>query len=692
MEPEQYLNDPALGIVKESRPLQVELAKYLNHAISTNTPCAVEAGTGIGKSFAYLLNALKAAREGRRVIVSTAMKSLQQQLFFKDLPYLTEKTGAVKYARMLGKANYGCKRQVHLKVFDKVDKAKYDAFFEKTPHWIWEDGTDLPRNYYEYSVQYCNKARCPFFEECEKTGYLAAKNQADEARILVVNHALVGADMRVFAQHEKSIIGECAHLIVDEAHKFPEAVRNALACEMPQKFFTKATEQFGEVHTQLMTDLDAMYMQKEINKIPETLPNIVELEFAFMDMFRETKRTGSYGDAAHGFARLARYSLGELERTCGVGTLAFRRFLSGDNSEFDNATVFSPEIKKCSAAMQALYYLDSYASTIQNYANAIDLASTDRVRYVVAIETNERTGDSTIKTIPVEIGDKIAEHNKRRNITPAYLSATLTVSNSFEYFSREVGHEHDVQLPAYRAWETGDGRGEQCVARPKPTFLAGTPFNYKKQAWGYFPQGMPEPNAPDYIEKIVAESYDLLMANEGHAFVLFTSYKDMDLFANHLRRKNYPYRMLVQSAQLKANGRETFLSTPNATLLGTKSFWEGIDIPGLHLSLVVIPKLPFPHPGDAVMKAKSAAAGDAWFPQVSLPAMITDLRQMAGRLIRTTTDKGIVACLDSRIHTKGYGRQVIQAIGFPEHGSSKETALKLLRQLSTIRNKQKVGV
>ena len=119
------------------------------------------------------------------------------------------------------------------------------------------------------------------------------------------------------------------------------------------------------------------------------------------------------------------------------------------------------------------------------------------------------------------------------------------------------------------------------------------------------------------------------------------------------------------------------------------STWEGSDVPGLHLSLVIIPKLPFPHPGDAVNKAKSAAAGKAWFPKVSMPAMLTDLRQMAGRLIRSTSDKGIVAVLDARVHTKPYGGQVFEAIGFPERGTNKETALKLLGQLTKLRNKQK---
>ncbi len=680
MEPEEYLSDPAHGVVKETRPLQIELTKYLNHAISTKTPCAVEAGTGIGKSFAYLLVAFKAAKEGRRVIVSTAMKSLQQQLYKKDLPYLAEKVGGVPYARMMGKSNYGCKRQVHLKVFDQRELAKYDEFFDSVEHWLWADGTDLPWDYHAHSVAYCSRTRCKYFEECSKSGYLAAKTAADEAMILVVNHALVGADMRVFAQHDKSILGPCQHLIVDEAHKFPEAVRNALACEMPQKYFTKATEQFGDIHTQIMSDFNAMYVQGEVDKIPTELPYIVDLELAYKAMFRETKARNAYGDKAHEFARIARKALGALEAGCGVGTLAFQQFLSGDSDE--DYPCFHPSIRQSEAAMTALYWLSSYGTTLQNYANAIDLACTDKLRYVVAVETNERTGDSTIKTIPVQIGDQIVSHNASRGITPHYLSATLTINQSFSYFAQEVGHDPAARLPPFAQWD-----GSQ-VPRPAPTFLAGTPFDYKKNAWAYFPTNIPDPKDPKYIEAMVNEAYDLLMANEGHAFVLFTSYRDMDLFANHLRRKNYPYKLLVQSAQLKANGRETFLSTPNATLLGTKSFWEGIDIPGLHLSLVIIPKLPFPHPGDAVNKAKTAAAGKAWFNQVSMPAMLTDLRQMVGRLIRTTSDQGVVAILDARVTSKPYGARVVEAVGFPTHGRSKDTALMLLGRLTRMRKKE----
>jgi ATP-dependent DNA helicase DinG len=681
MNPKDILSNPAHGVVKETRPLQIALAEYLDRAFNTDTPCMVEAGTGIGKSFAYLLNAIALAKTGKKIVVSTAMKSLQQQIYFKDLPYLQTKGYHVPYARVLGKSNYGCKRQVYLNVFNKVERKTYDEFFDTVNHWVWEDAPQelaeaLPFNKHDFSVAYCSKENCDHYDQCSEKGYVAAQDEIKAAKILVVNHAVVGADMKVFAQHDKKMLGDFTTLIVDEAHKYPEAIRNALACEMPAKFFEKSEDKYNDLYMKMVGDIGAMMHDHDMEIIPEVLPVLHQLQTSYRAMFLETQRTGTYGASAQAFARTARGAILAISKACDIGSREGRDFLHGGLG----TAKLHPNLRKSEAAMQILYYLSEYTTKLEQFANAIDLASVETLRYVVTVEEDQRK-NMVIKTLPIQIDERLVRFYADRNIIPNYLSATLTVNDKFDYFAREVGHDAWTTLPPFV-----DADGDACP-RPPPTFHAGTPFDYAKQAWCYVPQ-LPEPNQETYMAAVIDECFDLLMANEGHAFILFTSYKDLEAVGEGLRAKGYPYPLLMQGPTLKARGREIFLNTPNATLLGTRTFWEGIDVPGLHLSLVIIPKAPFPNPTDAVVKAKSAIAGDRWFNAVYMPMMLTDLRQMAGRLIRSMDDKGIVALLDGRVHTKNYGKQMVDAVSFP-WGSSKTTATKLLSQLSRKRNAQK---
>lgn len=679
----EYLTDPAHGVVRETRPQQIALAKYLSHAVSTDTPVLAEAPTGVGKSFAYLLAAIEAARTGKRVVISTAMKSLQQQLYFKDLPYLSTKMKTPNFARVLGKKNYACQRRVAGNVFDKKELAVYEEFFNTVFQWVWDDAPtelseQLPRNKHEWSVGYCSGERCAFYETCSERGYQHAYQQARDANIIVINHALYGADIRVQTQFDKKLLGNFDVVIVDEAHKFPEAIRNALSCDMPAKFFYKAQDAFDQLQSDMDSDFANFAIGDVIEKLPKTLPLHAELTSAYNAMFRETTRTQSFGQDASIFAARCAEACKVLEKTLGVGTLEFRQYLAGADT---HGSSLSPKLQESTSAMALLHYLDSYSDRLASFANAITHATRDRLHFTVGLETSGDT--TTIKTIPIDIARDLREHSIVRNAYPIYLSATLCVNGSFEHFANEVGFEL-AQMPPYVPDEEEDDGRIIPKPRPAPNLIVSSPFNYERNSWCYVPEGLPDPSQPGYIEAVIDESYDLLMANEGHAFILFTSYKEMNAVWHGLRAKGYPYRMLVQNDQLKARARELFLSTPHATLLGTRSFWEGIDIPGLHLSLVIIPKIPFPHPDDAVFRAKKLIAGDNWFGRVSKPAMITDIRQMAGRLIRTTTDKGVVALLDSRVHTKNYGGEIIKAIGMPM-GTKKSTVLKLLGQITTKR-------
>lgn len=679
----EALADTTHGLVSEVRPLQVRLASYLHARMSRRQPSMSEAGTGIGKSFAYLLNAIELAKT-ERVVVSTGMKSLQSQLYFKDLPYLVSKGYDVKFARPLGKTNYGCKRQVMLHVINGQELAAYNQFFETVQHWVWEDAPQklsdaLPKNKTDYSVQYCNKTRCDFFSECDKKGYLAAKTEADEAKLLIVNHALVGADLRILAQHGSEFLGKYQTLIIDEAHKYPDAIRNALACDMPSNYFRKMEERYRELHGDLRADFAAMMSipladQRRIPAPPSI--NHARLEAQYRAMFQETQRTGAFKEEAFAFAKLCRQTVSDYLDELGCDRDQLRSFCNERTSGAGNDALedwgrIPRTFRKSEAAMQLMYFLDTYLDKLWSYATAIDLATKDGLHYVVSVSDEDRKVP-TIRTIPVNVGGRLEEYYTQRGVVPHYLSATLVTGGRFDYFAGEVGYD---------------------VHQPSATFQAGTPFNYEKQGWLYLPRDLPEPtDAEGWINGVIDRSYELLLANEGHAFILFTSYKDMHAVHRGLKARGYPYPLLVQSDELKPRGRELFLRTPNATLLGTRTFWEGIDVPGLHLSLVIIPRIPFPLLSDPIVKAKNVLAGDSWFRQVYMPMMLTDLRQMVGRLIRTTEDLGVVALLDTRVHTKGYGDQLIKATGFPRSGDRKDLALKLLGQLSERRMRQKEKV
>lgn len=678
----EALSDPSRGLVTETRPLQIKLATYLYSRMANGLPSMSEAGTGIGKSFAYLLNAIELAKD-QKVVVTTGMKALQAQLFFKDLPYLVSKGYQVKYARKLGKANHGCKRQVMLHVVDPRELAVYQEFFDTVEHWVWEDAPPklrekLPRNKSDYSVQYCNKQRCDFYGECEKKGYVASADACEEAKLIITNHALVGADLRILRQHDKTVLGDYGALIVDEAHKFPDAIRNALSYDMPRRFFEKMEERYRVLHGDLRADFNAMMQvpisdQKRLVAPPSI--NHARLEAQYRAMFTETSRTGAFGVEAFAFATLCRETVKAYCAELRCTPEQLRNFcnertkMSWDNDEQDLREMWGSiprSFRKSEGAMQLLYFLDMYLDKLLSFATAIDLATKEKLRYVVAVENSEGR-QPTIRTLPVNVDSELKDYYAR-GVTPHYLSATLMVGGRFDYFASEVGYD---------------------VHQPNATFAAGTPFDYGKQAWLYIPKHLPEPSAGEaYLEAVINECDVLLRANHGHAFVLFTSFRDMNAVAQGLKARRYPYPLLTQSDELKARGRELFLSTPNATLLGTRSFWEGIDIPGLHLSLVIIPKAPFPIATEPLVKAKCALAGDSWFGQVHMPMMLTDLRQMSGRLIRSTEDVGVVALLDARVHTKGYGNRLRDGVGFPRWGSEQDRAVRILGRVTELREQR----
>lgn len=690
IDPVSLIRDPARGIVRQARPAQVDLTKFLCDKLA-QTPSIAEAGTGVGKSFAYLLTAMKACEEGKRVVISTAMRSLQQQLVNKDLPYLASKVMPnLKYAVQYGKSNYGCRRQVDNHVFSSSELQVYDEFFDTVDDWVWDLAPEalkarLPRNRFAFSVAYCSKTRCDHYDSCVKRGYLAAKERAAGAQLLVVNHALIGAEIRVQAQHNVSLFGDkkVSAYVIDEAHKFPEAVRDALAYAMPDNFFDRARDTYKSAVAEIRSDGEFVMNEELTTRIPLALPGLDTLPGLYAAMHRETRLRGveGFGDCATTFARTAREVLHQIDRATGAGSPMFGKYLSGSEAdEVTSSIPFSPKLRGITSAMQVLYRLEDYAQDLQKYVNAIDLAKANRLHYVVDVTVSERTGKQVITVLPVDVSGALNTHYRDKNIVPTYLSATLSINGAFDHFSKEVGVGEMCD----------DDDGTEYWMPSPDTFRVGTTFDLAKQAWGYYPKHLPPPptgaRPPEaelahYHMAIAKECDVLLRANEGHAFILCTSGVMMDAIADNLRKLGYPYPLLKQSEEMKSKGREIFMRTERPTLLGLKTYWEGIDIQGPHLTLVIIPKMPFPAE-TAIIRAKKRIAGDRNFGEVMLPHMLIDLRQMAGRLIRSEQDVGVLALLDTRVSTKGYGREAREAVGLPVYGSTQSAAVKLLEHYS----------
>jgi ATP-dependent DNA helicase DinG len=320
--------------------------------------------------------------------------------------------------------------------------------------------------------------------------------------------------------------------------------------------------------------------------------------------------------------------------------------------------------------------------------------------------------DPKLQVLPLRLGRPMATYLHRKGAVPLYMSATLAVRSSFQGIINELGIDMRVlqtttaEAPEEAVEEWLKSQQLEAVVpgsatyakissnNPVNSFISSSPFDYERQAVVYVPRDLPDPSTygkrgaathPDYIRQLVAASRPLLDANEGHAFVLFTSNADLSAFDAELRRSGYHYPILSQAAdpRLKSRGRDLFNSTPHATLLGTRTFFEGIDIPGLGLSLVIIPKLPFASPTPVMEAKKREYEGFEGFMNVDIPIMLTDLRQMAGRLIRSTGDNGVLAILDPRVHTKkGYGKLTLDELGMPNLRDREAPVLDYLRRVT----------
>jgi ATP-dependent DNA helicase DinG len=609
----------------EHRADQLELARAVARALEERRYLVAEAGTGTGKTLAYLV---PAALSGRKVVVSTATKALQEQIWLRDLPLLRERCGLeIEAAALKGRANYWC-----LERGERFARNPTFASREEGAHWgrlaAWARRTttgdrsevDLPDQYAAWrevsaTGETCLGRECERYEECFVT---QARARAQEADVVVVNHHLFFADLSMRTSRAGvEVLPAYDAVIFDEAHALEEV----------------ATEYFGLSVSSWRIEELARDAAAAVRDRPDLAASLKQRTQAL-----EKAGDGFFGPLALRLRAGRRESHRRAAEEPDVRaplTPELLEPLSAEQGRLDDAL---EEVRGMLADAESppLLAIGRRAAELRVELRAVTaMAEPSRVFFAEA-----RGRGLFLRAAPVDVSEELVERLYRRLDTAVFTSATLAAQGSFAYFRGQVGlADFDVleaRLPG--------------------------PFDYGRQAALVVPEGMPEPAAPDFPAAAAGAVQELCTVTGGRAFVLCTSNRMMRALRDLC--SGLPYRLLLQGERPKHLLLEDFRAEPSV-LFATQSFWEGVDVPGEALSLVIIDKLPFAPPGDPVVAARlravEARGGDG-FSEISVPQAALALRQGFGRLIRTRTDRGIVAVLDPRLLTRGYGRAFLATL------------------------------
>ncbi len=595
----------------EERPAQRRLAQAVAEVLDAGGLLLAEAGTGTGKTLAYLLPAVEL---GRRVVISTGTKNLQEQLVQKDIPILAKALGReLNVAVMKGRANYLC--LLRFSSFAKVGSFRrveeipvyraVEAWAPETPTGDRAEVADMPDTvdfWREVSAasENCIGQSCSLFESCFVT---RMRQRALEADLVVVNHHLLCADLAVKDGSYGQVIPAYDTLVLDEAHLIEDV----------------ATQYFGvHVSSHRVEDL-ARDVERELKAAKLDARDVrAEVEGVRLrgDRLFGLLSRGRVGRLGPGWmtTRIAEESLGLLQRLEGLQT----------------ALLAVPD------RAEALAGLAGRTLALSGELAFLMRAETDD--HVYFVETRGR--GVFLRAMPIDVSGRLKELLFDEVRAAVLTSATLAVDGGFTYVKDRLGLE------------------------PTDELLLASPFRYEEQAVLYVPAGMPEPQSPEFVDHAAEQVVRLLELSRGRAFVLFTSYANMNAVAERIAgRVDYP--LLIQGEAPKAQLLDTFRKTPHAVLLATASFWQGVDVAGEQLSCVIIDKLPFASPGDPVVSARIERLrnnGQNAFGEYQVPVAVLMLKQGLGRLIRTATDRGILAVLDSRLLRKQYGRRFLESL------------------------------
>jgi ATP-dependent DNA helicase DinG len=616
----------------EYRAGQIKMAEAVLHAFEEQRHLIVEAGTGTGKTLAYLVPAIAyALKEGKRVIISTGTKNLQEQLMEKDIPFL-QAVLPKKFvaASMKGRSNYAClhkiKKAENAPILQGLDDIDY---FDEVRHWARESATgdkaelvDLPENlsfwrHIDARSETCLGQKCPEFEPCFIT---RMRQRASDADIVIVNHHLFFADLSIRGDSNYGkVLPEYAAVVFDEAHLIEDIAADYFGFQVSNYQIEELVRDVGNL---TLTDVQT---NRDLMKISGRLIGFADRFFPAFPMSRG--EDGRFMLAPGIFAR--KNQSGELEATAlGDAFLALDKALERLETTLDALKDQSSDIESIvRRARQARFDLDF-------------IVTADDKRFVYWLE---RRGRGTfLRASPIDVSSLLQEKLFEKVETVVLTSATLSTNGKFNFVKDRLG----------------------LITEKTDDLVAPSSFDYEKQTILYLPPKMPDPRSPDFLQAAAGEIIKLLNITNGRAFVLSTSAASMNaLFDRVAPRVDFP--CLVQGSMSKAGLLEKFKTTKNAVLFGTASFWQGVDVRGEQLSCVIIDKLPFAVPTDPIVAARQRFIDDNGgksFFEYSVPQAAISLKQGVGRLIRSATDKGVLAILDSRLTTKGYGKVFLNSL------------------------------
>ncbi len=599
----------------EHRPAQLQMAEAVHDAFAGHHHAVVEAGTGTGKTLAYLLPAICS---GRRVVISTATKSLQEQLYQKDVPFLQKHFAPnLKVAVMKGRNNFLCLSKMHaladqpmLKGMEEVDA------FRQIKDWskLTETGdraelTFLPDDSELWSRidarrDTCTGKKCPEFEKCFLT---QMQNRAKEADLIIVNHHLFFADLALKQDDFGSILPEYSAVVFDEAHEMEDVASD---------YFGQQISNFR--FEELARDADiAMRLTKTGSPtLLRRTQRIREKSRAFFDSF--PPRDGRFP-----FTRSEREAFLEQNREAYDALLNACKAME---TEFAALTQKPEELTR--VARRSFEIRQEFTFLFES----------NEKNYVYWFE--RRNKGVFLAATPIDVSQLLREKLFESFDTVILTSATLTVAGRFEFIRQRLGLDH----------------AKECALPPE--------FDYAHQSLLYLPQKMPDVRDAGFASKAADEIVQLLELSQGRAFCLFTSYSQMnDLFERVRTRVDFP--LMLQGTAPRSVLLERFKNTANAVLFATASFWQGVDVPGEQLSCVIVDRLPFAVPSDPIVAARVRALqeeGRNPFSEFQVPEAVLSLKQGFGRLIRTKTDRGVLALLDTRIQRMPYGKIFLESL------------------------------
>jgi ATP-dependent DNA helicase DinG len=602
----------------EDRAQQLEMARIIQKAIATGRHALIEAGTGSGKSFGYLLPILES---GKKAVISTGTIALQEQLLGKDIPFLQQAyRPELSVAMAKGRANYICLRKLweadqRISPMDLL-RPQVDSMIRHSQRGDWNgDRADL-----EFVVDWrlwadelasdrddCLGPKCPNYMV---SPHRLARIRCDDAELIIANHALYFTDLVTGA----GVLPKHDLVVFDEAHHLERAATSALSVQIGRWSGTKLLQRVRRRLPQLPLSL--------VEELGEAEGRVMEWVFQQGPGQRRLQGDPDFAAAAGAAADVVT----ELVQWIAGAGIDQMTLLDDD-----------PQLGRQRAELQKEQLQAMAQNLVMRWQYFADISSKqDRANWM---QVDPSRDSFELCSAPMEVGDALRDllWSKR---TAVLTSATLAVDGGFEFIKSELGIDSALEA------------------------VLGSPFDYPNQAFLYVPHHLPLPNDPGFVEAIIPEIERCLHWTRGRAFVLFTSYRSLREVSRQLAPR-LPFPSKTQEDLPRQKLIEWFKGTPNSVLFATATFWEGVDIPGDALSCVIIDKLPFASPDDPVVQARTEllkAQGRDWFEEFMLPKAVLALKQGFGRLIRTSTDKGLVAILDRRLATYRYGETIMRSL------------------------------